>query len=188
MSMPTNGVRPELEPLPWNADRMPPKRGKGEVGTCVGDKMPGDGDQMISQTAEYALRAIVFLAAHPEQAQTAEDIAAGTRVPVGYLAKIMRHLARAGLVSSQRGLHGGFALKRRSADYTVYDVVQAVDPIHRIATCPAGIEDHGDQLCVLHRVLDDAAAEVERRFRTLTIGSVVGEGQDRRPLCSLPKR
>ena len=55
---------------------------------------------MISQTAEYALRAIVYLADNPTDAQTAEAIAKGTKVPVGYLAKIMQGLARSGLVTS----------------------------------------------------------------------------------------
>ena len=65
---------------------------------------------MISQTTEYALRAIVFLADSPTEAHTAEAIAEGTKVPVGYLSKIMQGLAKAGLVSSQRGLYGGFTL------------------------------------------------------------------------------
>ena len=64
---------------------------------------------MISQTAEYALRAIVYLAGQ-ELPQTTQQIAATTRVPAGYLSKVLQALARGGLVHSQRGLHGGFTL------------------------------------------------------------------------------
>ena len=106
---------------------------------------------MISQTAEYALRAIVFLADNPSEAQTAEAIAKGTKVPVGYLAKIMQGLARSGLVTSQRGLYGGFTLVLTPKELSVYDVIQAVDPIVRIAHCPLGLEGHGTNLCPLHR-------------------------------------
>ena len=83
---------------------------------------------MISQTAEYALRAIVFLADNAGEAHTTEQIARATKVPVGYLAKIMQGLSRSRLVNSQRGLHGGFTLVREPRELSIYDVVQAVDP------------------------------------------------------------
>ena len=58
---------------------------------------------MISQTAEYALRAIVFLADQAEP-RTTQQIAAATRVPPSYLSKVMQALSRARVVHSQRGL------------------------------------------------------------------------------------
>ena len=142
---------------------------------------------MISQTAEYALRAIVFLADNPTDAQTAEAIAKGTKVPVGYLAKIMQGLARNGLVTSQRGLYGGFTLARAIKELTVYDVIQAVDPIVRITECPLGLEGHGTNLCPLHRGLDNAMAAVEMAFKKLTIHHVLNQPQTNRPLCSFPR-
>lgn len=143
---------------------------------------------MISQTAEYALRAIVFLADHPDQAHTAEAIAQGTRVPVGYLAKIMQMLAKASLVSSQRGLYGGFTLRRSPRELTVYDVVQCIDPISRIRRCPIELGGHAEGLCHLHQVLDDALAMVEKSFREVTIHSLLTHGQETRPLCEFPHR
>jgi Rrf2 family transcriptional regulator, nitric oxide-sensitive transcriptional repressor len=142
---------------------------------------------MISQTAEYALRAIVYLADNPTEAQTAEAIAKGTKVPVGYLAKIMQGLARHGLVTSQRGLYGGFTLARQPSDLTVYDVVQAVDPIVRITECPLHLEGHSTNLCPLHRGLDNAMAAVEMAFKKLTIHHVLNQPQTNRPLCAFPR-
>ena len=69
---------------------------------------------MISQTAEYALRAMVFLAMR-ESAATNEQIAQVTKVPPGYLSKILQQLGKAKLVSSQRGLGGGFVLFKGSS-------------------------------------------------------------------------
>ena len=62
---------------------------------------------MLSQTAEYALRVVVFLASREDNPATIAQIAAATQVPQGYLAKVLQSLARAGLTKSQRGLHGG---------------------------------------------------------------------------------
>ena len=143
---------------------------------------------MISQTAEYALRAIVYLADHAGQAHTSERIAAGTKVPVGYLAKIMQGLSKARLVTSQRGLHGGFTLVRPISELTVYEVVQSVDPILRITACPLGISDHGTDLCPLHRGLDNAAAAVEMAFKKLTIHQLLNQPKASRPLCGFPRQ
>jgi Rrf2 family protein len=137
---------------------------------------------MISQTAEYALRAIVFLA-DQGKARTAHQIAATTLVPPSYLSKVMQSLSRAGVVRSQRGLHGGFTLAKASDHLSVWDVIEAVDPIQRIRTCPLGIEAHGSKLCPLHRRLDDALALVENAFRESTVGDLLRESTKRKPLC-----
>ena len=59
---------------------------------------------MFSRTTEYALRAVVYLAAQDGAARTIGQIAEATRVPSDYLSKVMQNLRRAGLVQSQRGL------------------------------------------------------------------------------------
>lgn len=142
---------------------------------------------MISQTAEYALRAIVFLADHAEEAKTVEAIAKETRVPVGYLAKIMHTLAKSGMVTSQRGIYGGFTLNRATKELSVYDVVHAVDPITRITKCPLGVTGHGSNLCPLHRGLDNAMAAVEMAFKKMTIHQVLNQPNTNRPLCPFPR-
>jgi Rrf2 family nitric oxide-sensitive transcriptional repressor len=142
---------------------------------------------MLSQTTEYALRAIVYLADHHGEAQTGEKIAAVTKVPLGYLAKIMQGLVKSGLVVSQRGLHGGFTLLRSAKDLTILDVVQAVDPIMRITTCPLHLPDHGSDLCPLHRRLDNAMGAVETAFSRTTIVQLLTEPGRNKPLCNFPR-
>jgi Rrf2 family protein len=142
---------------------------------------------MLSQTAEYALRAIVYLADSADEAHTADEISQGTRVSVGYLAKIMQTLVKAKLVTSQRGLHGGFTLARDAKVLSVYDVVQAIDPIQRITVCPLQLEDHGADLCPLHRGLDNAMAAVEMAFKRMTIHQLLTQPGANRPLCSFPR-
>jgi Rrf2 family protein len=142
---------------------------------------------MLSQTAEYALRAIVFLADNHGEARTTDDIAGVTKVPVGYLAKIMQSLAKAGLVVSQRGLHGGFTLLRSPSDLTIYDVVQAIDPIMRISSCPLELPNHGPELCPLHRRLDNAMAAIETAFRKTSIKQLLTEPNPSKPLCAFPR-
>lgn len=141
---------------------------------------------MISQTAEYALRAVAALASHPGEALVTQRMADITKVPAGYLSKVLQALGRAGLVRSQRGLKGGFALARPPEEISVYDVVQAVDPVQRIRTCPLGLAAHGARLCPLHKRLDDAMRMVEEAFRRSTIAEILAEPTKSKPLCNFP--
>ncbi len=130
---------------------------------------------VISRTAEYALRAVVHLAAAEgaSVSQTVGQIAAGTQVPAGYLAKVLQSLSRAGIIASQRGLGGGFRLAKLPRETSIYDVIQAVDPVQRIRECPLGLDAHGTNLCPLHKRLDDAMSLIEEQFRATTIAELL---------------
>src|SRR6187431_60823 len=140
---------------------------------------------MFSQTAEYALRVVVFLGTLRGAPATTKQIAATTRVPEGYLSKILQALGRAKLVQSQRGLHGGSVLTREAARISVYDVVTAITPMQRINTCPLGLESHGTKLCPLHRRLDDAVAMVEKAFRESSIADLLTDKTTSIPLVEI---
>jgi Rrf2 family protein len=130
---------------------------------------------MISQTIEYALRAMLSLARTPDGAQTARSIAETMRVPPSYLAKVLQSLAKAKLVHSTRGLHGGFRLARSPGEIDLLAVVNAVQPIQRIHTCPLDVESHDTNLCPLHRRLDRALATMEQAFRSTTLADLLEE-------------
>lgn len=141
---------------------------------------------MFSQTVEYALRAIVYLAGDPDAARTSGQISEVTKVPQAYLSKVLKGLSEAGLLSSQRGVGGGFVLARKPTELTILEVVNAVDPICRIRTCPLGISTHGSRLCPLHRRVDDALASVEKAFGTTTLAEVLADPNPSIPLCEFP--
>jgi len=130
---------------------------------------------MLSQTAEYALRAILFMSEHDQDMLVTSEVAAATHVPTGYLSKVLQSLQRAGLVASQRGLGGGFSLAKAPAEITIYEIIQAVDPIRRIRSCPLKLATHKDRLCPLHRRLDEALALVEKSFRATTVAELLAE-------------
>lgn len=141
---------------------------------------------MFSQTVEYALRAVVYLAQQAPRARTTEQIAAVTRVPQAYLAKVLQSLCQAGLVRSQRGLGGGMSLRQEPSAITILNVVNAVDPIRRIQECPLGLSAHGVRLCPLHKRLDNALALVEDAFRQTTLAELLAEPTKSVPLCAFP--
>jgi Rrf2 family protein len=138
---------------------------------------------MISRTAEYALRAALVLGSNSRSPLTTQQIAERTRVPSGYLSKVLQALGRAGLVEAYRGLYGGFVLSRSLDELTILDVINAVDPLERIKRCPLGIAAHGTRLCSLHQRLDQGIAQLEALFGGTTIGELVAAQEMGQPLC-----
>ena len=141
---------------------------------------------MFSKSVEYALRAVAHLAYEAPRGRTTEQIAEATRVESAtYLSKVLQELGRKGVVKSQRGIGGGITLVKRPDELTILEVVNAVDPIQRIRTCPLGLKGHGVRLCPLHRRMDAAMASVEAAFAKTTLAEVLAEPTNSPPLCEV---
>ncbi|MGB7347092.1 MAG: Rrf2 family transcriptional regulator [Pirellulaceae bacterium] len=129
---------------------------------------------MFSQTSEYALRAVVWLAEHRNEGPVGNKrIASDTQVPASYLSKILHDLASAGFLSSRRGVGGGFQLMIPPSELTMLDVINAVDPIKRVTFCadvPAGSHQ---EMCPMHQHLDQAIMMVEKTLADATIQDVM---------------
>jgi len=138
---------------------------------------------MISQTVEYALRAVVHLADEPSASCTTQQIAAATQVPAAYLAKVLQGLVKAKIVRSQRGIGGGISLAANPRQLTILDVINAVEPLQRITQCPLDLKSHGTNLCPLHSRLDKAMAQVEAAFAGTTLAELLNESGMSKPLC-----
>jgi Rrf2 family protein len=146
----------------------------------------GKARRMLTQTVEYALRAVAFLGQQSPEARTTDQISRATKVPKPYLSKVLQSLVHAGILHSQRGIGGGISLAKNPDELTILEVVNAVDPIQRIKTCPLGLAAHGVHLCPLHQRLDDAMASVEEAFRNTTLAEVLAEPTSSVPLCPFP--
>jgi FeS assembly SUF system regulator len=82
---------------------------------------------ILSKLADYSVIVATHLAAHPERQETAAAIAAATRLPPATVAKLLKALAHAGLVTATRGAAGGYRLARLPAAISVAQVVAAID-------------------------------------------------------------
>lgn len=130
---------------------------------------------MLSTTAEYALRIMIALAQSGKNSMTSEAISGAAQIPPDYSVKVLQALARAELVRAQRGRGGGFALTCDPARTTMLDVVNAIDPLKRIRTCPLERESHRGSLCPLHQRVDDVLALLEESLREMTLQRVIDE-------------
>lgn len=135
---------------------------------------------MLSKTAEYALRAVVAIAkVEEERPVLAREISSKGHIPNKYLSKVLRDLVHAGVLSSTRGIGGGFRLKRRANKLKLVDVVKPFDDIPARSRCPLGhAKCTDDSPCAMH----DQWRPVKEAFRTLlddtTIAHLVAKEQE----------
>lgn len=95
--------------------------GGGRPGRC------DTGCVQVTARIDYALRALIELAAaHPER-RSRDDLAVAQGIPPRYLEAVLLDLRRSGLVVGQRGKYGGYQLGRPAADISVAEVARAVD-------------------------------------------------------------
>jgi Rrf2 family protein len=130
---------------------------------------------MISQTAEYALRAAAFLGEKEGILQKTHEISDSTQVPPGYLTKILTAMCRARIVHSRRGPRGGFVLARPAQNISVFDVITSVSPWNRMDACPLLKPEHSERLCPVHQCIADAQSALELSFRKASLRDLIEE-------------
>jgi len=127
----------------------------------------------VSQTTEYALRAVVKLAMHPGDAMTTQQLSAATGVPHSYLPKVLQPLTRCGILTAQRGMHGGYKLNKPPSELSVRDVIQCVDSQGH-ADPHAADDDLPSAFAPLLGLLRQVDADAEQRFAITTIDQLTG--------------
>ncbi len=81
----------------------------------------------VSARADYAIRALLELAAAGDEPVRADAIAQAQAIPSKFLENLLVDLRRTRLVVSQRGRTGGYRLARRASKITLADVIRAID-------------------------------------------------------------
>ena len=120
----------------------------------------------ITRQADYAVRAVVYLAEH-DDARPIATAAIGRRqhIPLTFLAKILPHLSAAGIVHTLRGAHGGVRLGRPPEEISLLDIVETIDGpmllndcVADASQCPLG------ENCAVHAVWCQAQADLVDRL------------------------
>ncbi len=130
---------------------------------------------MLSNTAQYALRAMIYLGQREGEGPIrVDEIAERLDVPRNYLSKILHTLVKAGILQSLRGPRGGFALARPAGSISLFQVVSPFDDIEARRTCLLGRRECSDlNPCVIHEHWKTTATHVARFFRETSLAEVV---------------
>ncbi len=132
---------------------------------------------ILSQTAVYALRAVIHLAESEGDALVrVDDMAEALDVPRNYLSKILHTLARGGMLRSTRGPGGGFRLAVPAGKLRLLDIVSNFDDMGERRTCLLGRSRCSDENpCAVHTRWQDASREVRSFFRETTVADLFEE-------------
>lgn len=131
---------------------------------------------LLSKTAEYALRAIVYVALNDAQGLKVgmKDIAKELDLPMHFIGKILQDLVRKGVIASIKGPGGGFFLHRPASDISILEVVQTIDGLEMFRKCGMGMKQCSDSHpCPLHDDIKAYRSQVLKTFSTKTIQTLV---------------
>ena len=130
----------------------------------------------LSKKSEYALIAIRHIAAQRGVMVSAKEISDAYHIPFDLLAKVLQKLAKAGLVVSQHGVRGGYALAGRPEEVRVASIINAVEGSHPvIAQCLSGGPQSCDvfSVCTIKSPLSKVQANIDSAFNSMMLSEIV---------------
>lgn len=127
----------------------------------------------ISREVDYAIRCVLYLSERPHQIVMAEQISSAMQIPKSFLAKILQKLSRKGLVTSLRGVKGGFRLDRKPEEIGLLDVINVFQngiAINRCAVDRAACSM--SSVCVVHPVWVELRELVHDHIRAINFEDI----------------
>jgi Rrf2 family iron-sulfur cluster assembly transcriptional regulator len=132
---------------------------------------------LFSRQCEYALQAVLYLALKPEGVKISiRDLTKRIQIPHHFLAKILQQLVYKGLLVSQKGPTGGFALARPAKAITLFNIVEAVDGVGFTTNCILGFpECSGKNPCAVHETWGTMRDELKAVFMNKNLAQMAKE-------------
>ncbi len=109
---------------------------------------------IFSRSAEYAIRAMVYLAVNSSDSQRfgAKKIAEDLDFPEHYLGKVLQQLARNNIISSAKGPNGGFCVDDDAMEISLLKIIDSIDGLAFFNTCGLGLRECDDEKpCPIHK-------------------------------------
>ena len=129
----------------------------------------------ISRLTDYATVLLAALASEPQRVQTAASLAEQTHIAAPTVSKLLKQLQRAGLVSSTRGLHGGYQLARPAAQISAAAILDALEGPVALTDCSVG---HGqceiEGSCRVGRVWQRLNLAIRRALYDVSLAQLAG--------------
>jgi Rrf2 family protein len=130
----------------------------------------------ITRQADYAVRAVLYLAKNGEQRAATSQVAQEQRIPPSFLAKIISQLSIAGLLHTSRGARGGVTLAREPRDISLLEVIEAIDGPIQLNECVSENSTCSfDNDCPLKPVWCDAQDELVKKLKFTNFAQLLSQ-------------
>ncbi|MCK6601003.1 MAG: Rrf2 family transcriptional regulator [Bacteroidetes bacterium] len=134
---------------------------------------------IFSRSCEYALQAVMYIAMQPKnQMVLLKEVAEKVNIPKHFLGKILQKLAKSGLLDSQKGPNGGFALYDSPNKINALMIVEAIDGLDLMNKCVAGFpECHREDPCPYHDEWAEIRAKIKEMLERETIEKLMEDAK-----------
>ena len=129
---------------------------------------------LVTRETDYAVRTILYLAKERNRTASVTEVAHAMHIPKSFLAKILQRLVKSNILTSTRGVNGGFQLAKKTSDISLLSIMEAIQGPAGINLC--AIDSKKCKLsatCSVHPVWTDMLKEVERRLKKQTIAELL---------------
>jgi Rrf2 family protein len=143
----------------------------------------------ISRRAEYALRALLLIAKdQKEKVHQIQELSERGNIPVKFLEQILLNLRNEGLLTSKRGVGGGYSLRKRPSEIVILDIVELLDG--PIAPLPCASEPPAEPCgcpdpirCPLRPLMRQARDTIREVLSAKTVQDLLDESRDNQVLA-----
>lgn len=129
---------------------------------------------LVTRETDYAVRTVLYLAKNRNRMASVTEVAHAMHIPKSFLAKLLQRLVRSHILTSSRGVNGGFQLVQKPSEITLLSIMEAVQGPAGINVC--AIDSKLCKLsstCAVHPVWVEIRKEVEKRLKRETIGKLI---------------
>ena len=142
----------------------------------------------ISKLTDYATVLLARLAAEPERQLTAAQLSAQTRLGAATVSKLLKQLHGGGLVSSTRGLHGGYRLARAAADISAAQILDALEGPMALTECARHTHQCGiESTCGVGRAWQRVNLAIRRSLQEVSLLELAGLGVETTRFAALER-
>ncbi len=129
---------------------------------------------LLSKTAEYGVRTVLYIALNQPKRMRAVDIAKNLKIPYHFLGKVIQKLVKAGILHSRRGKNGGIVLKKSPEKIKLLDIVIALDGEELLKNCVFGLPNCSDKNpCSVHSYWKNIREEIKLMLSEKTVAELL---------------
>ncbi|MBT3340213.1 MAG: Rrf2 family transcriptional regulator [Planctomycetes bacterium] len=115
----------------------------------------------LTKRSEYGLMALAYLGSRAAEFCSVREMAEDMAVPARLLAEVLKDLARAELINSQRGPNGGYQFAKDPTHFTIFDIVEILEGEVQFTNCAPGLTCTRESSCTIHGAISKVAEQVK---------------------------
>ncbi|CZE50148.1 RrF2 family transcriptional regulator [Campylobacter geochelonis] len=133
---------------------------------------------LFTKASEYALLSLMFIA-QKDKPQDVDTISSELNISKSFLAKILQHMAREGILCSYKGANGGFHLAKKPNEINLKDIIEGAEKRPTaVFECSNSRDDcpsEKGEFCKIWSMFNVLQVKVDEFLETITLGDIISQ-------------